>query len=118
MTHARGTRPRHTISALGNVTLLGALAVGLAACSSSRPGVPVAPVASCVIGAAQPAAADTIVLATTTPIDQLRVPEATNTGERLVFAQVYQTLIDVDCDGRAQPALAASWTLDATKTRV
>jgi hypothetical protein len=35
-----------------------------------------------------------------------------------VFAQAYETLIDVDCEDRAYPGLAASWTLDATKTRV
>ena len=35
-----------------------------------------------------------------------------------MFAQLYETLIDIDCEGHAYPGLAASWTLDATRTRV
>jgi len=35
-----------------------------------------------------------------------------------VFAQLYETLIDVDCDGNPQSGLATSWTFDATRTRV
>ncbi|HEY2855149.1 MAG TPA: ABC transporter substrate-binding protein [Gemmatimonadaceae bacterium] len=52
------------------------------------------------------------------PVDWSHVPVATNAAERLAFAQLYETLIDIDCDGHARPALAASWTLDPTKTRV
>src|SRR5262249_18401963 len=37
---------------------------------------------------------------------------------RFVAAQLYETLVRVDCDGRAYPALARSWTVDATKTRI
>ena len=57
-------------------------------------------------------------LATGGPIDRAHVPAGTNAAERLAFAQVYETLIDVDCDGTARPGLAASWTFDATRTRV
>jgi hypothetical protein len=46
------------------------------------------------------------------------VLQPTNAAERFVFAQAYETLINVDCEGRAYPGLAASWTTDATKTRV
>ena len=35
-----------------------------------------------------------------------------------MFAQLYETLIDVDCEGHAYPGLAKSWTLDDTRTRV
>ena len=52
------------------------------------------------------------------PVDWSHVPEPTNAAERLVFAQAYETPIDVDCEGRARPGLAASWTLDATRTRI
>ncbi|HEY2378139.1 MAG TPA: ABC transporter substrate-binding protein [Gemmatimonadaceae bacterium] len=98
---------------------LGAIAIGIAACTSARPGAPAAPaVASCVIGAARANAGDTLVLATMAPVIGKHVPEATNAAERLVFAQAYETLIDIDCDGRARPGLAASWTLDATRSRV
>jgi extracellular solute-binding protein (family 5) len=95
-----------------------ALFIVLAACSNARPGAPVAPMASCTIGAPQAGAGDTLSVATTAPVDWTHVPVATNAAERLVFAQLYETLIGVDCDGRARPALAASWTLDATKTRI
>jgi hypothetical protein len=44
--------------------------------------------------------------------------QPTNAAERFVFAQAFETLINVDCEGRAYPGLAASWTTDATKTRV
>ena len=89
------------------------------ACSSVQPGAPlVGPATTCVIGAARTAAGDTLSIATLAPVDWSHAPEPTNTAERLVFAQMYETMIDVDCDGRARPGLAASWTLDATRTRV
>lgn len=52
------------------------------------------------------------------PVDWSHAPEPTNAAERLAFAQMYETLIDVDCDGNPRPGLAASWTFDATRTRV
>jgi hypothetical protein len=75
-------------------------------------------VASCAVGAARPEAGDTLSAYTTAPVDATHAPEATNAAERFVFAQVYETLIDLDCQARARPALAASWTFDATKTRI
>ena len=100
--------------------LRGAIAIAAAACSSSspRPAPPSTPVASCVIGAAHPVAGDTLSIATPAPVDWSHVPVSTNAAEQLAFPQLYETLIDVDCEGRARPGLAASWTLDATKTRV
>ena len=102
----------------------GAIAISVAACSSStpasspRPAGPPTPVATCGIGGAQPVAGDTLSLATMAPVDWSHVPVPTNAAERLAFAQLYETLIGVDCEGRARPGLAASWTLDLTKTRV
>lgn len=57
-------------------------------------------------------------MATMTAVDPAHVPAPASPAERFVFAQAYETLIDVDCDGHARPALAASWTLDATRTRI
>ena len=97
------------------------VAVALAGCSSRRsvtPIAPIAPVASCSVGTSQPSTGDTLVLATFGPIDRAHVPVAANAAERLAFAQVYETLIDVDCDGAPRPGLAASWTFDATRTRI
>ena len=41
-------------------------------------------------------------------------PSPTNASERLLFRQLYETLVRVDCDGRLSPGLAASWRLDQT----
>src|SRR5437899_2485107 len=39
-------------------------------------------------------------------------PAPENDAERLVFRQLYETLIRVDCLGRVLPGLAESWTRD------
>lgn len=116
--HVRGTLSSHPLSELRHAASLGAIFMVVAGCSSARPGTAVAPAAACVVGAAQPSAGDTLSLAVTTPADPAHVPAPMSPADRLVFAQLYETLIDVDCDGHAQPALAAAWTLDATRTRV
>ncbi|MFI5229343.1 MAG: ABC transporter substrate-binding protein [Gemmatimonadales bacterium] len=61
---------------------------------------------------------DSVVVVVPAPIDVRNPAAPVNAGERFVFAQVYETLIDVDCAGRVLPALAQSWTHDATGTRV
>jgi hypothetical protein len=45
-------------------------------------------------------------------IDPAHAPRPTNDSERLLFRQLYETLVTVDCLGRLRPALAASWRLD------
>ena len=45
-------------------------------------------------------------------IDPSNAPRPTNPSERLLFSQVYETLVRVDCMGRVQPGLASSWRLD------
>jgi len=104
---------RRSISAF-----FGALALCLSACNAAAPTPSVSPAASCTIGAAQRVATDSISVAVTTPIAAAHAPRPANVGERFVFAQLYETLIGIDCDGHAYPALARSWTTDATKTRV
>lgn len=118
MLHARGARSAHATHLLRHAASLGAIAVALGACSGARPVAPVAPVASCVVGGTQASDRDTLSIATMASVDPAHVPAATNAAERTVFAQLYETLIDVDCEGRARPALGASWALDATGTRV
>ena len=51
------------------------------------------------------------------PIDPRHAPRPANEGERLLFRQVYETLVAVDCLGRIRPALAASWRLDADERK-
>jgi hypothetical protein len=46
-------------------------------------------------------------------IDSSNAPHPSNESERLLFRQLYETLVRVDCHGRVGPGLAASWQLDA-----
>jgi Bacterial extracellular solute-binding proteins, family 5 Middle len=46
-------------------------------------------------------------------IDPSHAPYPQNESERLLFRQIYETLIRVDCNGRVRPGLAASWRLEA-----
>jgi hypothetical protein len=52
----------------------------------------------------------------TEDVDPGHAPIPTNPSERLLFRQVYETLIHIGCDLTLQPGLAASWRLDATGT--
>ena len=45
-------------------------------------------------------------------IDPTNAPRPTNESEVLLFRQIYETLIRVDCKGRLRPGLAESWQLD------
>lgn len=45
-------------------------------------------------------------------VDSSHAPRSSNDSERLVFRQLYETLVRVDCMGRMVPGLAASWRLD------
>jgi extracellular solute-binding protein (family 5) len=46
-------------------------------------------------------------------IDPSNAPRPSNESERLLFRQLYETLIRIDCQGRVAPGLASSWRLDA-----
>jgi hypothetical protein len=46
------------------------------------------------------------------PVDPSNAPRPSNESERLLFRQLYETLVGVDCDGRVRPGLASSWRLD------
>ena len=96
------------------------LAFGTAACSPPHPEAAAAPASACALGPAASGgrAGDSLVVASPEIVDARHAPWPTNDGERFAFAQVYETLIDVDCEGRPVPALAQSWTRDATGTRV
>lgn len=43
------------------------------------------------------------------PVNPANAPRPTNDSERLVFRQLYETLVRVDCMGRVAPGLASSW---------
>lgn len=92
--------------------------VALGCSTPPRPATAIAPTSSCAIRATQPAPAETISVAVNGPIDPTHVPTPGNSAERFVFAQLYETLVNVDCEGHTYPGLAQSWTMDATRTRV
>jgi len=46
-------------------------------------------------------------------IDPSNAPRPTNRSERLLFSQLYETLVRVDCMGRVRPGLATSWRLES-----
>jgi len=45
-------------------------------------------------------------------IDPANAPHPSNDSERLLFRQLYETLVRVDCEGRVLPGLASSWRFD------
>jgi hypothetical protein len=45
-------------------------------------------------------------------VDPLHAPQPFNESERLLFRQLYETLVRADCAGSVAPGLAASWRLD------
>src|SRR5262245_15664474 len=66
------------------------------------------------IAAAAGSPAESLVVAGTLSSD----PATPSSGVGFARAQSYETLINVDCEGRVYSGLAQSWTTDATKTRV
>ena len=114
----RGARSRPVIQSRFKAALVAPLIYVLSGCSAPRPTTAVAPKSSCAIVPSTSAPAESITVAAATPIDHAHVAVPATAAERLVFAQLYETLIDVNCDGQAYPGLASSWTTDATKTRV
>jgi extracellular solute-binding protein (family 5) len=66
-------------------------------------------------GPVQPA--ETLSVALPGPVDPAHAPVPLNDAERLVFPQLYETLIRVDCAGRVVPALAETWQVEADGKR-
>ncbi|RKZ17910.1 hypothetical protein DRQ50_04545 [bacterium] len=52
------------------------------------------------------------VVAVTDSVRPARAPLPGNDGERLVFAQLYEGLVEVACDGSLAPGLAIAWESD------
>ena len=47
--------------------------------------------------------------------DPAHAPYPSNEGERLLFRQLYETLVQMDCAGNPMPGLATFWRLDASR---
>src|SRR5262249_46059718 len=63
-------------------------------------------------GQTEPARDAVVTVGLTDRIDPTHAPRPANDSERLLFRQLYETLVRVDCMGRVVPGLAASWRLD------
>ena len=50
------------------------------------------------------------------PVTPSHAPWPRDEGERLVFTQLYETLVRVDCTGRVVPGLARQWSSDSSRT--
>ncbi len=94
------------------------LAAGaLVACGGAGLPAPAAapgPADPCVVGTrAEPAtAADTLVVGAPGTVSPRDVPVPRNAAERFAYAQVFETLVRVDCEGRIEPGLAERWEGD------
>jgi len=64
-------------------------------------------------GQTEPARDATATVGLTDRVDPTHAPRPTNDSERLLFRQLYETLVRVDCMGRTVPGLATAWRLDA-----
>ena len=93
------------------------------AVSSASSGIPTAsftdsPAAAKAVDCALLSGQDAIPIATVglgERVDPAHAPHPSNEGERLLFRQLYETLIQMDCAGNPMPGLAAFWRLDASR---
>ena len=96
-----------------------ASALGLATLGASGVSVPPAPAllafpdsARCLVqfGPGDTLLPDTIRVALTEPVHLAAAPLPANDAERLVFRQMFETLVRVDCEGNLVPGAALSWS--------
>jgi len=74
--------------------------------------LPAAALDACALGGDSAPMPDTLTLAIAGTVDPAHAPVATTDAERMVFRQLYRTLVRLDCHGDPQPDLAASWASD------
>src|SRR5207249_1841429 len=75
----------------------------------TQPLQPRAPVDECRLPGDTAATRDTVRVALVGSVDSTHAPVPRSDAERLVFRQLYETLVRVDCSGRVTPGLADSW---------
>ncbi len=105
--------PAYRVRAIACIALL-------AACARPRagaPGVTTAPgeVASesCLLSTgAVSGRSPTITIGLTDPVDPRHAPIPHNDAERLVFRHLYETPVQIDCEGHVLPELAQNWVRD------
>lgn len=83
------------------------IALLAAACGRPAPPPP-APVSTCMLSE-RTGTPGPVRLGLGEPVDPAHAPEGTNDAERLLFRQLYETLLWKDCSGTLRPGLAATW---------
>jgi hypothetical protein len=63
----------------------------------------------CLLGTEDPVRFERLRVVLVDAVEPAHVPAGVNDSEDLVFRQLYETLVQVDCDGRIWPGLARSW---------
>lgn len=84
---------------------------------STTPIAPASRSAACTPVPASVPRRDTVTLALTHDVEPSHAPVPRNESERVLFAQLYETLIHLDCLGRPYAGLAASWRSDSSGRR-
>lgn len=82
-----------------------------AGCGSRQPGsadLTAPPPTACIL-LPGPVATEEVRLALGEPVDPQQAPLARNESERLIFAQLYETLVQIDCAGELRGGLAEQW---------
>jgi len=108
--------------------LVTAQALLMAGCGGTRPaavapesGGPACSVVSMTgvdtVDAVRPGPSEVVNVALRDRVDASHAPMARNSSERMVFRQLYQTLVQVDCEDRVRPGLATSWSHDGAGRR-
>ncbi len=104
--------PKRQIGRPALAALLAALGACAGASLPGRPGGPSPADDPCLLTTSTPAADEAStrwVAALPGPVDPAHSPVPRSEAEGLVFAQLYETLVRIDCRGEAQPLLATAW---------
>ena len=89
--------------------------MALLGCTRKSAPVTVAPEADgrCLIPAGPGEPRDTLTVVLTDPVNLAHAPIPTNDSEQLLFRARSETLVQVDCEGRAHPGAALAWRADS-----
>jgi hypothetical protein len=102
---ARGYELLHPAWHTHSRLLLAVLFVGCR--TGAAPGTAPPQAAACIL--ADDTARSSISFALSEPVDPAHAPVPANAAEGIVFRQLYETLLTLDCDGRIVAGLAESW---------
>jgi hypothetical protein len=114
---------RHTPTTIERLIAAGLIITVATACAAHRaPSItssiaPASRAAACTLVPAPAPHRDTITVPLTHDVDPSHAPVPENESERVLFAQLYEPLVRVDCLGQPYPGLAESWRADSSGRR-